>query len=166
MPLEVVGDLLPRSLAACEAYWHAQGLLTAAQRRRRKLERNYRRGCAARSYLPDDSDWVIQEMRSGEWERRTRRNMRGLLRDRAKLTLWKRDEEHRLVAPALARIHVAPRRANPERRPAARRSARAPTSDDPSPEPDPPVEVWRGVAAASVRMHTRLAQRRAKWAAT
>jgi hypothetical protein len=66
-------------------------------------------------------------------------------------------------------VHVPQRRENVtrprERRPATRRRARAPTSDDPSEPPEQPVEVWRGVAVASVRMQTRLERRRAKWAA-
>ena len=62
--------------------------------------------------------------------------MRG---NQAKLARWKRegysfDAEHRLVAPALARIDAPERRENAarprERRPATRR-ARAPTGDDP-----------------------------------
>jgi hypothetical protein len=68
-------------------------------------------------------------------------------------------------------VHAPERRENVarprERRPATRRQARAPTSDDPSPpESDPaPVEVWRGVEAASVRMVQRCERRRAKLAA-
>jgi hypothetical protein len=46
-----------------------------------------------------------------------------------------------------------------------RRTASRASPDDPSEPEPPPVEVWRGVAAASVRMQTRLARRRAKWAA-
>jgi hypothetical protein len=46
-----------------------------------------------------------------------------------------------------------------------RRAASRASPDDPSEPEPPPVAVWRGVAAASVRMHTRLARRRAKRAA-
>jgi hypothetical protein len=50
-----------------------------------------------------------------------------------------------------------------------RQGRRASTSSRGSPNdpdlPPPPVETWHGVAAASVRMQTRLARRRAKWAA-
>jgi hypothetical protein len=73
--------------------------------------------------------------------------------------LW-RTREHRPPAT----VHVPQRRENVarprERRPATRRRARAPTSDDPSPKTEPPpVEVWRGLAAASVRMvHTASAE--------
>jgi hypothetical protein len=78
----------------------------------------------------------------------------------------------RLRRPRPAPInHVPQRRENTarprERRAAPRRRARAPTGDDPSeppPEP-PPVEVWRGLAAASVRMVQHCERRRAKWAA-
>jgi hypothetical protein len=63
-------------------------------------------------------------------------------------------------APPLLRADARPR----ERRPSTRRSAASRGSPD-SDLPPPPVEVWRGLVAASVRMQTRLARRRAKWAA-
>jgi hypothetical protein len=58
--------------------------------------------------------------------------------------------------------HVARPR---ERRPTSRQRTRAPTSDDPSPEPEPPLEVWRGLVAASARMIQHCERRRAKAAA-
>jgi hypothetical protein len=94
------------------------------------------------------ADWLRAEIRSGEWERRQRRNYQNILPDRARLAQLKRegytfDSERRLVAPALTRIHVAERRENAarprERR--VRRSSATGSRGDPDPEPEPPLRV-------------------------
>jgi hypothetical protein len=66
-------------------------------------------------------------------------------------------------------VLAPPRRQNlasgRERRPSTRRTSRTSRGSPDGSEPEPPpVEHWRGIAAASVRMHTRLARRRAKQA--
>jgi hypothetical protein len=116
---------------------------------------------AAQGLLP--ADWLVADIRSGAKESRDRQSRRNMLRNLAKLAHWKRegysfDAERRLVAPAPARIHVAPQRDYPgnrprERRPATRRRARAPTGDDPSPESDPPLRVISHATFARVLRH-------------
>jgi hypothetical protein len=138
------GEVLVRSLAEHAAYWDAQGTLTKAQRRWSTFERELRTNLAAKGRLPNPK--IIAMVRSGEWERRQRQNMRNLLHNQARLARLKRegysfDAEHRLVAPAVTRIHAPARRVNRERRPAGRSRARAPSGDDPSPESDPPLRV-------------------------
>ena len=165
------GKVLAWSLADCQAYWLALGTLTAAQKRWREHEREWRTNLAAQGLLP--AEWLVADIRSGAKERRDRQSMQNLLRDRARLASLKQagysfDAEHRLVAPALTRIHVPALRPGerPRERRSSTRSSGRPSRGDPDPEPEPPpVEVWRGVRAASVRMHTRLARQRAKWAA-
>jgi hypothetical protein len=165
-PRDVADAVRARSLADWEAYWNAQGPLSAPQRRWRKFERELRINCAAKGCgVPAADDPTIAEIRCGIWERQQRENMRRLLRDRAKLALWKRegysfDADHRLVAPALTRVQ-APERREPVARPRERRAGRASTSsrDDPSPEPDPPLTVIppRGLpprASACARRHS------------
>jgi hypothetical protein len=90
--------------------------------------------------------WLVDEVRSGEWRKRQRRNSQAIRRNRARLAQLKRDgytfdSERRLVAPALAKIHKPERRENGTR-PRERRSRRtvrtAASRDDPS-EPEPPL---------------------------
>jgi hypothetical protein len=119
MAREVV---LARSLADCEAYWNAQGRLSAAQERWREHERQWRTNLGTWGLLP--AERLVADIRSGEKERRDQQNMRNLQRSKARLAQWKRegytfDEEHRLVAPALARIDGAEPR-EPETRPQER----------------------------------------------
>jgi hypothetical protein len=158
------GGALARSLAECEAYW--RGVPFFAERRRRyETERKYRLECAERGYEPTPDDWVITDIRSGEWERRRKRSMQNLLHDRARLTRLKRegysfDAEHRLVAPALTRIEVPEPResgARPRERRAAtpRSGSRASRSDPDEPgdlEVIPPTrfrsELWRALGGA------------------
>jgi hypothetical protein len=78
------GEVLDRSLAELETHW-GRGPFFAAQRRRYEHEREYRRDCAERGYQPTADDWVIAEMRSGEWERRTKRSREALGRDKLRL---------------------------------------------------------------------------------
>src|SRR5215203_5743289 len=91
--------------AALRAYGGDPAKLSRTLRRRYELERKVLLERAARGEkLNPEGDWVIAEIRSGEWERRTSQNMRALLRDRAKLAQWKRDgywfdEERRLQPP-------------------------------------------------------------------
>ena len=81
-------------------------------------------------------------------------------------TLWRTRGPRQHLRPAVVRL---PQRRENVSKPRERRARRASTSsraspDDPSPpesEP-PPVEVWRGVAAASVRMVQHCERRRAK----
>lgn len=145
------GKVVARSLADCEAYWNAQGTLTAAQKRWHEHEREWRTNLAAQGLLP--AEWLVADIRSGAKERRDRQSMQNLLRDRARLASLKQagysfDEDHRLVAPALTRIHAPARRENVnaarprEGRPATRQRARTPTSDDPSPSPDLEVRSY------------------------
>jgi hypothetical protein len=141
--------------------------LSRALRRRYELERKVLLERAARGEnLRPENDWVIEEIRSGEWERRTKRNRQNMRRDRERLA-------HRLKARALI-VHAPERReaaivvARAHEEGAGRRRASSPNRpDDPSPpEPEPPpVEVCRGVAAASARMAQHCERRRAKWAA-
>jgi hypothetical protein len=77
-------------------------------------------------------------------------------------------ELRREIRPHALRTPIAyvPQRFERARERGAGRRARAPSSDDPDPESDqPPVEVWRGLAAASARMVQHCERRRAKWAA-
>jgi hypothetical protein len=97
-PREVTGaerlaaGVLARSLAEHEAYWNALGTLSRAQLRWRDFERKLRINLAARGLPPPESgDPIIEEIRSGQWERRQRRNMEALLRDRAKLAKGRRE---------------------------------------------------------------------------
>lgn len=136
---EVAGEVLARSLTAWAAYWNAQGTLTRAQKRWREHERKWRTNLAAQGLLP--ADWLVADIRCGAKERRDKRSMQSLLRDRAKLAKWKRegyslDAEHRLVAPL--RVRAPERRETAgrprERRPASRRAA-------PSRDPDEPHQL-------------------------
>jgi hypothetical protein len=172
---DVANDVRARSLADWAAYWNAQGPLNAGQRRWRYFERELRINCAAKGCeVPDAGDRSIAEIRCGKWEQRQRESMHNLSRDRARLARWKRegysfDEEHRLVAPALSRSKAPERRENAarprERRPATRRRTTSRAGpDEPSPESDPPIKVWRGLAAVSVRMVQHCGRRRrVKW---
>jgi hypothetical protein len=137
-----------QSLAECETYWNAQGALSAAQKRSREKEREFRTACAAQGIPPNPS--IIAKIRSGEFERQAKqakqRNQEHLdYLARLRREGYSFDAEHRLVAPALTRIHAPERRENVarprERRPTARQRARAPSGDDPSPESDPPLRV-------------------------
>ena len=135
--------------AALRAYWGDPAKLSRVMRRRYELERKYRLECAERGYEPTPDDWVVAEMRSGEWERRTSRNMQNLLRDRAKLAKWKRegywfDEERRLQPPP-AIVPVAAHHENVAR-PRERRARRASSSSAGSSgssdsESEPPLRV-------------------------
>jgi hypothetical protein len=141
------GEVLALSLADCEAYWNAQGKqLRAAQERWRAHEREWRANLAAQGLLP--AEWLVADIRSGAKERRDQRNMQALLHDRARLARLKRDgysfdANHRLVAPALARVHT-PERRESEARPRGRRARRSGSSrKSPSSEPDEPADLER-----------------------
>lgn len=141
----VAGEVLARSLADCEAYWDAQGALSVEQERWREDERELRTNLAGKGLLPNPS--VIAKIRSGEAERSSIEARRNMLRNQARLASLKQagysfDAEHRLVAPALTRIHTPARRVSCERRPAGRSRARAPSGDDPSPSPDLEVRSY------------------------
>jgi hypothetical protein len=93
-----------------------------------EFEAELRANLAAKGEEP--ADWLIAEIRSGRWKQRQRQNMRNLQRNQVRLVRLKRegytfDAEHRLVAPALTRIHAPLRRAvaRPRER-RARRTAR------------------------------------------
>lgn len=143
--------------AALRAYGGDPAKLSRTLRRRYELERKVLLERAARGEkLNPEGDWVIAEIRSGEWERRTSQNMRALLRDRAKLAQWKRDgywfDEERRLQPPPAIVPVAAHRESlsrpRERRSAGRRrtaSRAGPSSSDPD-EPPPPEHV-RGFAS-------------------
>jgi hypothetical protein len=146
MPRDVEpGDVLARSHADCEAYWDALGPLTTAQKRWRMSERVMRVELALAGDLP--ADWLIPMIRSGKWEKRQQRNMQNLLRDRARLAMWKRegysfDEEHRLVAPARREPVARPRERRARRRTTARRTRAGASRDGPGESDlDPPLEV-------------------------
>jgi hypothetical protein len=162
-------DVAAASLAECDACWNALGTLTKAQRRWRERERELRINVAAQGgQVPEAGDPIIEEIRSGRWEKRQRKNMRNLRRDRAKLAMWKRegysfDAEHRLVASP--EIH-APARRESATRPREHRSrsrtrpARG-SSDDPDLEEPPPAAFVRGFTAASERLSRHLQRRTA-----
>jgi hypothetical protein len=126
------GEVRARSLADCEEHWNALGRpLTKAEKRWREHEREWRTSLATDGLLPADS--LVADIRSGAKERRDKRSMRNLLRDRAKLAKWK-------VAPA--RVHAperleiaAPATRKRERRATTRRSAL------PRGSPDDPHEL-------------------------
>jgi hypothetical protein len=167
--------VLARSLADWAAYWDAQGPLNAGHRRRRKFERELRINCAAQGCgVPAADDPTIAEIRSGAKASRDQQSRRNLQHSRERLAMLRKtghsfDQEGRLVAPALTQIHVPALRPveRPRERRATTRSSGRPSRGDPDPEaePPPPVEIWRGVAAASARMVQRCERRGAKWAA-
>jgi hypothetical protein len=51
-----------------------------------ETERRYRADCAARGYTPDEDDWVIRDICSGEWEQRRKRSLETLDASRAPAT--------------------------------------------------------------------------------
>jgi hypothetical protein len=110
---------------------------------------------------PIDPGPVLGRKQAADWLER-----RGQRREATRMRLAGSPQPRR--APIV--LH-APQRGENVARPRERRARRASTSsraspDDPSPpESEPPLETWRGVARASVRMRTRLARRRAKRAA-
>jgi hypothetical protein len=126
-------------------------------RRRYEAERELRLSLNAKGELP--ATWIVEAIRSGEWERRQKRNMQALLHDRAKLSRWKRagytfDEQHRLVAPALTRIHVPERResvSRPRERRAGR-AGRAGASRPSSGSSEPPLAPRRRLTAVERRV--------------
>ena len=134
-------EVVERIDAELRASWGDPEALSPAFRRRYEIERGVRFGLKG----DEPALWVLRDIRSGEWERRTKRNMRNLLRDKAKLARWKRDgywfdAERRLRAP----VHVenAPRRsattsrARPQGRRATARAAAASGDDGPLPPAD------------------------------
>lgn len=97
-----------------------------------EAERELRAGCTTRGEEPNPR--IIEMMRSGEWERRARRNMQKLLRDRARL-IGLRHEGYTLDSDALER------RENTAR-PRERKARRASTSSRASPDDsDLPLDV-------------------------
>jgi hypothetical protein len=114
MPSEVTARqhnvLRAETLAQLDAYWVGVPFF-AAQRRRYELELKVRVEFAARGDKP--APWVIEEIRSGEWERRTKRNMQNLLRHRARLASLKQAGWRASSRPATAStlsIVLSPRR--------------------------------------------------------
>jgi hypothetical protein len=84
------GKVLGQSLADCEAYWNAEGTLTAAQERWRENERELRTECAAQGLrVPAADDPTIAEIRSGAKESRDQPSMETLLHDKAHLARLK-----------------------------------------------------------------------------
>lgn len=134
---------------ALHAYWGEPAELPRDLRRRYEVERKYRLGCLNRGCVPDDGDWEIREIRSGQWERRTKRNDRNIRRDQAKLAQWKRDgysfdAEHRLVAPPSpsSRATARPREHRARRRTTTRATRAGASRDGPGePEPEPPDDL-------------------------
>jgi hypothetical protein len=140
--------------------------LSRALRRRCELERKVLLERAARGEnLHPEGDWVVEEIRSGEWERRTKRNRQNLQLDRERLARRLKTPSSIAHAPERRDNAIVVARAHEQgagrRRPSSRTG-----SDDPDPEPDPPsLEIWHGVAATSVRMVHHSERRGAKWAA-
>jgi len=101
--------------------------------------------CDANGEQPNPK--IIAKMRSGDWQARQRQNLQKLRQTQTRLALLRRDgytfdREHRLVAPALTRIH-APAPLDNVSRPRERRPRRSSTSSRGSPdsEPEPPLRV-------------------------
>jgi hypothetical protein len=81
------GEVLARSLADGAAYWDSQGTLTKAQERWREDECEWRTKLAAEGLLLADS--LAADIRSGAKERRDKRSIQDMLRDRARLARLK-----------------------------------------------------------------------------
>jgi hypothetical protein len=137
------------SLAEHADYWSGLGTLTPAQRRWSAFELELREELAAKGEKP--AEWLIAEIRTGQWERCQRRSMRNMLRSQAKLAMWRRegytfDAEHRLLAPVASSFterRGTSREQRPQSRP-ARRSGAASSRGDPSrDDPDRPLAHWR-----------------------
>jgi hypothetical protein len=120
-----------------------------------EFEAELRSNLAAQGEEP--ADWLIAEIRSGRWKQRQRQNMQNLLRNQVRLVRLKRegytfDSKHRLVAPALTRIH-APLRRESGGRPRGRRvrrSARTGARGDPHlPDGDEDLDAGAPLGGAS-----------------
>jgi DNA-directed RNA polymerase subunit RPC12/RpoP len=148
-PLEDVAEPATAECVAEHAdYWSALGTLTRAQKRWSAFELELRKNMAAKGEKPVEG--LVGEIRSGRWEQRQQRNMRNLLRDRARLAMWKRegytfDAEHRLVAPV---AFTGRRGVSREQRPQTHRGGRTGNAsrdnprlgdDDPSPRRPKPL---------------------------
>jgi hypothetical protein len=167
-PLEDVAEpataerVAVESLAEHAAYWSSLGELTPAQKRWSASELEWRKNMAAKGDKP--VEWLIGEIRSGRRERQQQRNMRNLLRDRARLAMWKRegytfDAEHRLVSP-VARSFTGRRGVSREQRPQTHRDGRSGGTsrdnprlgdDEPSPRRPEPLARLPRVRAPSSR---------------
>ena len=165
MPDELTSTVVD---VALEAFWGDPAKLAPVQRRRYEFEKKLRLDLAAKGEEP--ADWLIEEIRSGEWARRQQRNSLNMVRNRARLARWKRegywfDLEHRLRAPLICAHDSARRPATTsQQRPQRRTVARtAGSRGDPheSGDDDEISRTWRGLEAASVRMFGHIQRRNA-----
>lgn len=95
-------ELVERVDAELRVFYGDAEALSPALLRRYEAERKYRLECVDRGYDPGDrsSDWVIHDIRCGEWERRAKLSLQNLLRDRARLARIGRDRAPVVHAPA------------------------------------------------------------------
>jgi hypothetical protein len=149
---------LRESLADHRAYWDSQNPLTRAQMRWKAFEESFRRNLVAQAETRADvmpNPRIVDEVRSGQWEQRQRRNLENMLRSRARLAQLRRDgytfdAEHRLVAPrALPRPATRRRECRPQRLGSVARSTRS-TRGSPAREPDEPEPAPRGLTPAEL----------------
>jgi hypothetical protein len=94
-------------------------------------ERELRAWCEARGEEPNPA--IISEMRSGEWERRQKRNMREFRRSVARWNTWRREQRREPVTQVTS--HAPKPR---ERRSRSRSSSRTSRGD---PDSDLPLNV-------------------------
>jgi hypothetical protein len=98
-----------------------------------------------RSLGEEPAEWLKEDIRSGERDRRVAQNLANLRHSVQRLEQLKRegysfDAEHRLVAPPKPIIpRCAESRSGRPRERRARRSASSGSRDDPDPEPEPPL---------------------------
>jgi hypothetical protein len=127
--------ILAESLAEHAAYWDALGELTAAQKRWRAHELEWRQNMAAKGDKP--TAWLVVDIRSGRKEQRDQRSQLNALRSQARLAQLQRqgysfDEEHRLVAPPITAATITySRGASRQQRPQSRRVACGSSRDGP-----------------------------------
>jgi hypothetical protein len=134
-------DPLAKSVAACDAYWKPLEPLTQKQERRKAIELQCRKGFVKIGETPTAR--VVEEIRSGEYERQVAESRKNLLKNRAKLLRWRRegytfDAQHRLVAPPQPPAVTSSATPRPREHRPAGSSQRARAPDDPDPESDPP----------------------------
>jgi hypothetical protein len=114
-----------------------------------ELEAGLRANLAARGEGPP-ADWLVAEIRSGEWQQRQKRNQRNIQRSMMGTAIARRSMR---PAPSIVRrISATPRPSATTPRVHARRARSPGRLDDDEPEPPEPLAAWSGLFRC-VRSH-------------